>query len=85
MFLRKTGRQPVERFKTIVEGTEFKGTTHVSIKRFALGKGKMGVQLTTKKTLPSAPRNMGYIQIPHKEIPALISALQKMMQDKGGV
>ena len=68
--------------ESIEEGTEYDGSRHVSIKRFAAGAGQgMGVQLTQANKFSSS-KMTGFIQMPYTEVPMLIKKLQAMLKDK---
>ena len=67
------------------EGMEHEGTPHVLINSFASRPG-LGIQLTQGKRLPNDKRSAsmqgGYVQLPKKEIPALIKKLQDVLKER---
>ena len=71
-----------EAIESIEEGTEYDGSKHVSIKRFAAGTGQgLGIQLTQANKFSSS-KTLGFIQLPYTEVPMLIKKLQAMLKDK---
>ena len=70
---------------TLAESTNWKGTPHLDLTRYAAGKGKgYGLQITQNKRMGDEKFRMGaHVNFPMKDVPKLIKSLQKVYNDKG--
>jgi len=70
---------------TLAEATNWKGTPHLDLTRYAAGKGKgYGLQITQNKRMGDEKFRMGaHVSFPMKDVPKLIKSLQKVYNDKG--
>ncbi len=66
--------------ETINESINFKGTPHISLTRYS-AQGGFGLQLTQNKRMGNEKFRMGaHVSMPMKDVPKLITALQKVMK-----
>ena len=66
--------------ETINESINFKGTDHISLTRYA-AQGGFGLQLTQNKRMGNDKFRLGaHVKMPMKDVPKLITALQKVMK-----
>ena len=66
--------------ETINESINFKGTDHISLTRYA-AQGGFGLQLTQDKRMGNDKFRLGAnVKMPMKDVPKLITALQKVMK-----
>ena len=70
---------------TLAEATNWKGTDHLSLTRYAAGKGVgYGLQITQNKRMGNDKFRMGaHVSMPLKDVPKLVKSLMKVYNDKG--
>ena len=77
-FAKSTKKETNE--ETINESINFKGTDHISLTRYA-AQGGFGLQLTQNKRMGNDKFRLGaHVKMPMKDVPKLITALQKVMK-----
>ena len=70
---------------TLAESTNWKGTQHLDLTRYAAGKGVgYGLQITQNKRMGNDKFRMGaHVSMPLKDVPKLVKSLMKVYNDKG--
>ena len=71
---------------TLAESTNWKGTPHLDLTRYAAGKGKgYGLQIPQNKRMGDEKFRMGaHVNFPMKDVPKLIKALQTVFKAPAG-